>query len=163
MPLPSLENLTALEWLRLADNPEVNVKQFMTTRLLEGKPMDPHLLLDEFIWVCKVGMIGGVLKNLLAELSGNEAIHLLAQGVVVEKDAGPRPNFVYELAEYYESTIKKKPMNIFNELVWPALIELEMVKPDESGQIDPGLKEAARINYFNARQRRKNQKKRHSS
>lgn len=157
MPLRSLENLSALDLLRLSDNPIENAEHFFAARIIEGKPKVPHLLVDEFVWVCRLVYTGGVLKALLAEMSCAEAIRRLAQGAG-EKEAGPRPNFVYELAEHYELGIKKKPMDVFRELVWPALLELEIIKPDESGQIDPKLKEAARINYLNARQRRKKPK-----
>jgi hypothetical protein len=162
MPLPSLENLSALELLHLVDNREATIKRFFLDRLAEGKPMEPNLLIDEFVWVCKLALTGGVLRKLLSEMSCDEAIHRLAQGMG-EKEAGPRPNLAYELAEHYENIIKKKPVVIFNELVWPALIELGYVKPDESGQIDPKIKETARTNYLNSRQRRKSPKKSNSS
>jgi hypothetical protein len=151
MPLPSLENLTVLELLRLVDNPEGNSMLFVLNRIAKGEALENKgMTQEELRWVVELGLRGYVLKDALEELSPDEIIALWASKYPKPKKPGKPPDIIYVAAWAYHKSTNKKLTTIYREIVLPELIKREWIKTDANGTPDPDEVEAARVAYLKA-------------
>lgn len=154
MALPELNELTALELLRLADNPMGNASMFLAERIVNRHPLHRDVSLHEFLWLAHLAMTGGLVKQALEELSPDDIISLWAAKSGHKKQRGRHRDLIYILAACAKSAMPhKKPMAIYSELVLPLLIERGDIATDDVGQPDPYQEKEARKNFLKAMQR----------
>lgn len=157
MPLPLLEELSNLELLRLADNPdEIIARIFVANRILKMRPIT-ELQPEELIWLACLYQTGGLLKQMLIEMPLDELVKCWARETGRKRGRGnPRgTTFIYDLAQAYYDRTGKGKMEIYQELVLPLLVEFGEIQTDSNGDPDPIQDQEYQRSYLKALQRRK--------
>lgn len=146
MALPSLENLNALEALRI----HVQENLFIHAHLLSiGKSVD-QISYTEWMWLLESALNGGLVEAALRDLTPNDIIELWGSKYPHKKQPGNHYEFIYIAALGLLHSTKKRQMKIYRELVLPYLVEHGEIATDDKGEPDPFQERAARKNFLDA-------------
>jgi hypothetical protein len=153
--LPDLTEMSALDLLRLADNPTVKAQMIIVNRIVHGRPVQSSLTAaDEVLWLAQAS-IGRMLQMALEELNPRDILELWAKKKPHPKKRGRQPEDIYCLAWIVVNSTGKEKMKVYYDLVQPVLVAMGRIATDDHGELDTSQDQAEQRNYLKALARMK--------